>query len=54
MVIIGAVLGISVGVKFFCNGGIQVGNTTLTSLTLAFIAGILLNITIPQRHENAG
>lgn len=53
IVIVVAVLGVALGIKFFCNGGIQVGNTTLTSLTLAFIAGILLNLIIPQKHENA-
>ncbi|MGM9703669.1 MAG: solute carrier family 23 protein, partial [Prevotella sp.] len=53
-IIIVAVLGVALGVKFLCNEGILVGNTTLTSLTLALIAGILLNIIIPQRrHENA-
>lgn len=53
LVIIITVLAVAVGVKFFCDGGIQVGNTSLSSLTLAFIAGILLNIIIPGKHENA-
>lgn len=53
MVIIITVLAVAVGVKFFCDGGIKIGDTSLSSLTLAFIAGILLNIIIPRRHENA-
>ena len=51
LVIIITVLAISVGVKFLCDGGIQVGNTQLSSLTLAFVAGIILNLIIPGKQK---
>lgn len=49
--VITAVIVVYALIKIFFNGGIPIGSTTLTSITAAFLTGLILNIAIPRKHE---
>lgn len=49
--IISAVILVYAIIKLIFDGGISLGHTTITSITAAFLVGLILNIAIPRRHE---